>query len=207
MVQEEKVILLLLRLVLLLTYVTVIECVQCSPCTIHSSVASSSYLSRVVAAYAAAAMLLLLLLLLLLQLLKVTKLQPVLCYAATEQQRNCLQINAHLQHVLFVYQCHCCTAVYCQFTPSVIEPSFGIGRVLYALLEHSFYVREGDEQRGVFGFNAAVAPVKCGVFPLSSNDVSGSIMMMLDIVSYGSVVRLCSTALRRKTLCVQTTTA
>jgi glycyl-tRNA synthetase len=57
----------------------------------------------------------------------------------------------------------------------VIEPSFGIGRVLYALLEHSFYIREGDEQRGVFRFNAAVAPVKCGVFPLSSNDVSDSV--------------------------------
>lgn len=30
--------------------------------------------------------------------------------------------------------------------PSVIEPSFGIGRVLYSLLEHSFSQRKGDEQ-------------------------------------------------------------
>ncbi|KAG5177384.1 hypothetical protein JKP88DRAFT_269141 [Tribonema minus] len=57
-----------------------------------------------------------------------------------------------------------------KFTPSVIEPSFGIGRVLYSLLEHSFYTREGDEQRGVFRFNAAVAPIKCAIFPLSAND-------------------------------------
>ncbi|KAH9266297.1 hypothetical protein BASA83_010681 [Batrachochytrium salamandrivorans] len=43
-----------------------------------------------------------------------------------------------------------------EYTPSVIEPSFGIGRILYALLEHSYYVREGDEQRAVFKFPAAV---------------------------------------------------
>lgn len=36
-----------------------------------------------------------------------------------------------------------------EFTPNVIEPSFGIGRILYALLEHSFYAREQDESRTV----------------------------------------------------------
>ena len=30
-----------------------------------------------------------------------------------------------------------------KFVPSVIEPSFGVGRLLYAILEHSFYVRPG----------------------------------------------------------------
>lgn len=35
-------------------------------------------------------------------------------------------------------------------TPSVIEPSFGIGRIIYCLFEHSYYAREGDEQRTVF---------------------------------------------------------
>lgn len=29
------------------------------------------------------------------------------------------------------------------FTPSVIEPSFGVGRILYCLFEHAFYAREG----------------------------------------------------------------
>ena len=33
--------------------------------------------------------------------------------------------------------------------PGVIEPSFGIGRIMYAVLEHSFHVRDGDEQRSV----------------------------------------------------------
>lgn len=36
-----------------------------------------------------------------------------------------------------------------EVVPSVIEPSFGIGRLLYAVLEHSFRQREGDEQRNV----------------------------------------------------------
>lgn len=34
-------------------------------------------------------------------------------------------------------------------TPGVIEPSFGIGRIIYALLEHAYNIRGGDEQRGV----------------------------------------------------------
>ncbi|KAJ3675841.1 hypothetical protein LUZ60_004883 [Juncus effusus] len=55
------------------------------------------------------------------------------------------------------------------FTPSVIEPSFGIGRIIYCLFEHSFYQREGkteEEKMNVFGFPPLVAPIKCTVFPL-----------------------------------------
>ncbi|KAL3633133.1 hypothetical protein CASFOL_026117 [Castilleja foliolosa] len=59
------------------------------------------------------------------------------------------------------------------FTPSVIEPSFGIGRIIYCLYEHSFYTRPGrdggDEQLNVFGFPPIVAPIKCTVFPLVQN--------------------------------------
>ena len=36
-----------------------------------------------------------------------------------------------------------------EFIPNVIEPSFGIGRILYSLLEHSFWAREQDKARGV----------------------------------------------------------
>jgi glycyl-tRNA synthetase len=36
-----------------------------------------------------------------------------------------------------------------EYTPNVIEPSFGIGRILYSLMEHVYWTREGDEQRGV----------------------------------------------------------
>ncbi|KAF5443637.1 hypothetical protein F2P56_036175 [Juglans regia] len=55
------------------------------------------------------------------------------------------------------------------FTPSVIEPSFGIGRIIFCLFEHSFYTRlskAGDEQLNVFRFPPLVAPIKCTVFPL-----------------------------------------
>ncbi|KAH0716271.1 hypothetical protein KY284_009176 [Solanum tuberosum] len=58
------------------------------------------------------------------------------------------------------------------FTPSVIEPSFGIGRIIYCLYEHSFYTRPskaGDEQLNVFSFPPLVAPIKCTVFPLVQN--------------------------------------
>lgn len=55
-----------------------------------------------------------------------------------------------------------------KFTPSVIEPSFGIGRILYSLLEHSFYQRDADEQRCVMKFKPEVAPHKCAVLPISS---------------------------------------
>lgn len=36
-----------------------------------------------------------------------------------------------------------------EYTPNVIEPSFGIGRILYSLMEHVYWSREGAEQRGV----------------------------------------------------------
>lgn len=52
-------------------------------------------------------------------------------------------------------------------TPLVVEPSFGVGRIITAILEHSFYVRPGDqEQRTAFRFNPAIAPVQVGVAPL-----------------------------------------
>lgn len=30
--------------------------------------------------------------------------------------------------------------------PGVIEPSFGIGRIIYAILEHAYQVRPGEEE-------------------------------------------------------------
>ena len=51
----------------------------------------------------------------------------------------------------------------CNFYYSVIEPSFGIGRILYHLLEHVFYQRKKDEQRTVMAFPAAIAPIKLAI--------------------------------------------
>lgn len=36
-----------------------------------------------------------------------------------------------------------------EVVPNVIEPSFGLGRIMYTVFEHTFHVREGDEQRTV----------------------------------------------------------
>ncbi|XP_010499503.1 PREDICTED: glycine--tRNA ligase, mitochondrial 1-like [Camelina sativa] len=58
------------------------------------------------------------------------------------------------------------------FTPSVIEPSFGIGRIMYCLYEHKFTTRPskaGDEQLNVYRFDPLLAPYKCMVFPLVQN--------------------------------------
>jgi len=56
-----------------------------------------------------------------------------------------------------------------ELIPSVIEPSFGVGRVMYAVFEHCFKMREGDEQRTYFALPPVVAPYKCSVLPLSGN--------------------------------------
>jgi glycyl-tRNA synthetase len=61
------------------------------------------------------------------------------------------------------------------FYPSVVEPSFGIGRLLYCLWEHVLYVREGEREENaiapsVLRMPPPIAPVKCAVLPLSKND-------------------------------------
>eukprot|EP01126_Amoeba_proteus_P005180 TRINITY_DN1171_c0_g2_i10.p1 TRINITY_DN1171_c0_g2~~TRINITY_DN1171_c0_g2_i10.p1 ORF type:complete len:303 (-),score=76.84 TRINITY_DN1171_c0_g2_i10:98-1006(-) len=63
--------------------------------------------------------------------------------------------------------------------PGVIEPSYGIGRIVYSVLEHSFWVREKDEkevddddklERVVLSFKPVIAPYKCVILPLISSD-------------------------------------
>jgi glycyl-tRNA synthetase len=55
--------------------------------------------------------------------------------------------------------------------PHVIEPSYGIDRMCYAVLEHSYGedIVEGEVRR-VLRLPVAVAPVQAGVFPLVSRD-------------------------------------
>lgn len=57
-----------------------------------------------------------------------------------------------------------------EYTPNVIEPSFGIGRILYCVLEHNFWTRPEDAARGVLSFPPLVAPSKVLVVPLSNNE-------------------------------------
>eukprot|EP01096_Ripella_sp_DP13-Kostka_P007655 TRINITY_DN2808_c0_g1_i3.p1 TRINITY_DN2808_c0_g1~~TRINITY_DN2808_c0_g1_i3.p1 ORF type:complete len:744 (+),score=377.86 TRINITY_DN2808_c0_g1_i3:49-2232(+) len=52
--------------------------------------------------------------------------------------------------------------------PRVIEPSFGIGRIIYAALEHAYLKRADDDKKKYFAFTPLLAPVKCSVLPLLS---------------------------------------
>ncbi|KAK4137513.1 class II aaRS and biotin synthetase [Trichocladium antarcticum] len=56
-----------------------------------------------------------------------------------------------------------------EYTPNVIEPSFGIGRILYSLLEQVYWHRPNDAARAVLSLPLAVAPNKLLIVPLSSN--------------------------------------
>ncbi|OYT59882.1 glycine--tRNA ligase, partial [Euryarchaeota archaeon ex4484_178] len=56
-----------------------------------------------------------------------------------------------------------------RFIPHVIEPSFGIDRILYAILEHSYYERS-DSGYKVLKLPPRIAPIKVGVFPLMPKD-------------------------------------
>lgn len=66
-----------------------------------------------------------------------------------------------------------------EIVPSVIEPSFGIGRIMYAVLEHSFRQREGDEMRQYLSLPPIVAPLKCSVLPLSGNEKFAEILQSI----------------------------
>jgi glycyl-tRNA synthetase len=53
-----------------------------------------------------------------------------------------------------------------KYVPNVIEPSFGIGRIITGLWEHVFYTRKGDEQRAVLALPPRIAPYKAVLLPL-----------------------------------------
>lgn len=53
------------------------------------------------------------------------------------------------------------------YYPSVIEPSFGIGRILWAIFDHVYRVRA--DGRAYFSFPPSLAPVKCSILPLSAH--------------------------------------
>ena len=57
-----------------------------------------------------------------------------------------------------------------KFTPHVVEPTFGVGRTLLAVLDSAYTEDEmGGEKRIFLKFNPALAPVKAAVFPLLKN--------------------------------------
>jgi glycyl-tRNA synthetase len=59
-----------------------------------------------------------------------------------------------------------------EIIPHVIEPSFGIDRIIYSVMDHSFYEDVVDgESRAVLRFNPSVAPIEVAVLPLMDRDV------------------------------------
>ncbi len=56
-----------------------------------------------------------------------------------------------------------------KYTPSVIEPSFGIGRIVYCIFEHCFRIRAHEASRTYFVFPPLIAPLKCSILPLIPN--------------------------------------
>lgn len=57
------------------------------------------------------------------------------------------------------------------YVPGVIEPSFGVGRILYSVFEHTFRSRgiENQEERCYLALPPRLAPIKCSILPLSAN--------------------------------------
>lgn len=58
-----------------------------------------------------------------------------------------------------------------KFVPHVIEPSYGIDRIIYAVIEHAFSKSSKDgEDYVTLRLKSLVAPYKAGVFPLMARD-------------------------------------
>ncbi|KAK0265192.1 Glycine--tRNA ligase 1, mitochondrial [Friedmanniomyces endolithicus] len=67
-----------------------------------------------------------------------------------------------------------------EYTPNVIEPSFGVGRILYSLMEHVYWTRKGDEARSVMSFKPTVAPIKVLVVPLQKDTRFANLLSELE---------------------------
>ena len=61
----------------------------------------------------------------------------------------------------------------------MIEPSFGVGRIFSAVLEHCFRMR--DEKRTFLHLPPKVAPIKCSLLPLISHEKYDDVVLRLSI--------------------------
>ena len=74
-----------------------------------------------------------------------------------------------------------------KFVPHVIEPSYGVDRILYTVLEHAYREKDGYVTLSMRG---AMSPIKAGVFPLMSRDGLDAAAMEIssDLTSNGHSV-------------------
>ena len=77
--------------------------------------------------------------------------------------------HARVTHIFRPLDFHCSGLLSTagkNYVPYVVEPSFGVGRILYSVLEQAFNCREGDEQRIVLSLSPMIAPYQCVLVPL-----------------------------------------
>jgi len=68
-----------------------------------------------------------------------------------------------------------------KFIPHVIEPSYGIDRILYCILEHNYKeVEKENESYHLLSLPFKVAPIKTGVFPLIKDEKLITVAMRID---------------------------
>ena len=70
-----------------------------------------------------------------------------------------------------------------KFVPHVIEPSYGIDRILYCILEHNYIEkRKKDEDYRILKLNPIVSPIKVGVLPLINDNKLSKIAKEIDLL-------------------------
>lgn len=100
------------------------------------------------------------------------------------------------------------------FMPGVIEPSFGIDRILFSVLEHAYYERpkekgeeKGDKQvRGVLQLPPDIAPHKLAILPLDQRiarndkfqEVSSEMIRRLSELGISSTTDISGAAIGRR---------
>jgi glycyl-tRNA synthetase len=68
-----------------------------------------------------------------------------------------------------------------KFVPHVIEPSYGIDRILYFVLEHSYSeTKKNDETYTILKLTPLIAPIKTGVFSLINDESLIAIAKQID---------------------------
>ncbi|QID88496.1 glycyl-tRNA synthase [Saccharomyces pastorianus] len=66
-----------------------------------------------------------------------------------------------------------------EYIPNVIEPSFGLGRIIYCIFDHCFRTRLDDDERTYFSFPLSVAPIKVFITTISNNEKFPSVMSQI----------------------------
>jgi len=70
-----------------------------------------------------------------------------------------------------------------KFVPHVIEPSYGIDRILYCILEHNYIEkRKKDEDYRILKLNPIISPIKVGVLPLINDHRLSKIAKEIDFL-------------------------